>query len=94
MLSDANFGKFTIQTGLLFRDSTFLSKVLLNSEVWHSRTKVKREDIDVTDKILLRNILQAHCKTGLEWIYADWRKLNPESPYSDKTPDVPVECTQ
>ena len=35
MLSDANFGQFTIQTGLLFRDSTLLSKVLLNSELWH-----------------------------------------------------------
>ena len=49
---------------------------MLNSEVWHSLTKVQIEDLEVTDKILLRNILQAHCKTGLEWIYADCGKLN------------------
>ena len=76
MLRDVNFGKFTVQTGLLFRDSTFVSKVLLNSEVWHSVTKVQIEDLEVVDKILLRNILQAHSKTGLEWIYADCGKLN------------------
>ena len=76
MLSDVNFGKFTVQTGLLFRDSTFVSKVLLNSEVWHSVTKVQIEDLEVIDKILLRNILQAHSKTGLEWIDADCGKLN------------------
>jgi hypothetical protein len=53
-----------------------VSKVLLNSEVWHSVTKVQIEDLEVVDKILLRNILQAHSKTGLEWIYADCGKLN------------------
>ena len=76
MLSDANFGKFTVQTGLLFRDSNFVSQVLLNSEVWHSVTKVQIEELEVINKILLRNILQAQSKTGLEWIYADCGKLN------------------
>ena len=66
MLSDANFGKFTVQTGILFRDSTFVSKVLLNSEVWHSMTKVQIEDLEVIDKILFRNILQAHSKLNLK----------------------------
>ena len=61
-----NFGKFKIQTGLLLRDTTFTSKMLLNTEVWHSITKTKVEEIEVTDRILLRNILNAHCKTGLE----------------------------
>ena len=76
MLSDVNFGKFTVQTGLLFRDSNFVSQVLLNSEVWHSVTKVQIEELEVINKILLRNILQAQSKTGLEWIYADCGKLN------------------
>ena len=74
MLSDVNFGKFTVQTGLLFRDSNFVSQVLLNFELWHSVTK--KLELEVTDKILLRNILQAHSKTGLEWIYANCGKLN------------------
>ena len=76
MLSDVNFGRFTVQTGLMFRDSIFLSKMLLNSEVWHSVTKLQVEDLEIVDKILLRNILNAHSKTGLEWIYADCGKLN------------------
>jgi hypothetical protein len=29
----------------------------------------------VIDRILLREILHAHCKTGLEWIYADSGKF-------------------
>ena len=76
LLNDANFGKFSVQTGLLLRDSTFVSKVLLNSEVWHSLTKSQINDLEVIDRILLRDVLKAHCKTGLEWIYADTGKLN------------------
>ena len=72
---------------------TFLSKVLLNSEVWHSLTTFQIEDLEVTDKILLTNILQAHCKTGLEWIYADCGKLNLKA-LIQITPDVPVAHTQ
>ena len=75
-LNDANFGKFFLQSGLVLRDTVFVSKVLLNSEVWHSLTKSQIEDLEVIDRILLRDILKAHCKTGLEWIYADTGKLN------------------
>ena len=68
LLRDANFVKYTIQTGLLLRDTTFTSKMLLNTEVWHSITKSQLEDLEVIDRILLRNILNAHSKTGLEWL--------------------------
>ena len=76
MLSEINFGRFTIQTGLIFRDSIFMSKILLNSEVWHSVTKSQIEELEVIDRILLRNILNAHSRTGLEWIYADCGKFD------------------
>ena len=79
LINDANFGKFKIQTGLLLRDTTFTSKILLNSEVWHAVTKTQVEDLEVTDRILLRNILNAHSKTGVEWLYADSGKLNLKS---------------
>ena len=75
LLNNANFGKFAVQTGLLIRDSTFVSKTLLNSEVWHSLTKSQIEDLEVIDRIMLREILHAHCKTGLEWIDADSGKF-------------------
>ena len=75
-LQDIEYGQFKIQTGLIMRDSIVTSKMLLNSEVWHSVTKSQLEELEIVDKILLRHILNAHAKTGLEWIYADTGKLN------------------
>ena len=75
-LSDVNYGRYMLQTGLLMRDSIFVSKMLLNSEVWHSVTKSQLEELEIVDKILLRHLLNAHSKTGLEWIFADTGKLN------------------
>ena len=56
MLNDGNFGKYAIQTGLVLRDTTFTSKVLLNSEVWHSLTKLQIESLEIVDRRLMRNI--------------------------------------
>ena len=53
--------------------------MLLNSEVWHSVTKSQIEEIDVIDRILLRQILNAHSKTAVEWIYSETGKLNHKS---------------
>ena len=79
MLNDANFGRFKIQTGLIMRDSIFVSKVLLNSEVWHSLTKSQVENLEIVDRLLLRHTLNAHSKTGVEWLYCDTGKLNLKS---------------
>ena len=76
MLSDGNFGKYTIPTGLILRDTNFNSKVLLNSEVWHSLTKNQVENLEIMDRRLIRKVLNAHCKTSLEWLYSDTGKLN------------------
>ena len=34
--------------------------------VWHSVTKSQLEELGIVDKILLRHLLSAHSKTGLE----------------------------
>ena len=65
-----------VQTGLMMRDSIFTSKILLNSEVWHSVTKSQLEQLEVIDRMLLRQVLSAHSKTGLEWIMSDTGKLD------------------
>ena len=62
MLNDGNFGKYEIQTGLILRDTNFASKVLLNSEVWHSLTKMQIENLEIIDRRLVRKILNAHCE--------------------------------
>ena len=76
LIKEVSFGKFEIQIGLIMKDSIFMSKMLLNSEVWHSVTKSQIEELEVIDRILLRYILNGHSKTGLEWLYADTGKLN------------------
>ena len=58
------------------RDSIFTSKILLNSEVWHSVTKSQLEQLEVIDRMLLRQVLSAYSKTGLEWIMSDTGKLD------------------
>ena len=55
------------------------SKILLNSEVWHSVTKAQIEELEVIDRILFRNILKAHIKTGIEWFYSECGKLDIKS---------------
>ena len=67
MLSEVKYGRFTIQTGMIFGDSIFMSKVLLNSDVWHSVTRYQIEELEQIDRILFRNILDAHSKTVIEW---------------------------
>ena len=79
LVKDVSFGKFEVQIGLILRDSIFGSKMLLNSEVWHSVTKSQIDEIEVIDRILLRHILNAHSKTAVEWLYADTGKLNIKS---------------
>ena len=76
MMKDISMGKFTIQIGLIFRDSIFVSKMLLNSEVWHNLTQSQVNDLEKVDRILLRHTLDAHSKTGIEWLYCDTGKLN------------------
>ena len=78
-LKDVGFGRFDIQTGLLMRDSIFGSKMMLNSEVWHAVTKAQINELEVIDKILLRQVLNSHSKTALEWIYSDTGKLDLKS---------------
>ena len=76
MMSEISMGTFSIQIGLILRDSIFLSKMLLNSEVWQSSTKIQIEELEKVDRILLRHVLNAHSKTAVEWLYADMGKVN------------------
>ena len=79
MISEGNFGKYAIQTGLILRNTNFTSRMLLNSEVWHSLTKVQINNLEIMDRRLLRKILNAHSKTSLEWLYSDTGQLDLKS---------------
>ena len=75
LVKSVGFGRFDIPTGLLMRETIFGSKMLLNSEVWHSVTKSQIEEMEIIDRNLLRQILGAHSKTAIEWLYVDTGKL-------------------
>ena len=79
LLKDMSMGKFGIQIGLILRDSIFVSKMLLNSEVWYCVTQSQIRELEKIDRILFRYILGAHSKTAIEWLYADTGRLNMES---------------
>ena len=66
LLKCVGFGRFDVPTGLLMRDTIFVSKMLLNSEVWHSITKSQIDELEIIDRNLIRQILNAHSKTGIE----------------------------
>ena len=76
LMKDVSMGKYTIQIGLIFRDTMFVSKMLLNSEVWHCLTQSQVQELEKLDRILIRHVFDAHSKTGLEWLYLDAGKLN------------------
>ena len=78
-MSEISVGKFNIQIGLLLRNSIFLSKMLLNSEVWCNLTKYQIEELEKVDRMLIRHILNAHSKTSIEWLYADTGIFNIKS---------------
>ena len=71
LMKDISLGKFTMQIRLILRDSIFLSKMLLNSEVWHSVTKSQIEELEIVDRMLVRYTLNAHSKYVLEWTKED-----------------------
>ena len=68
-----------IQIGLILRNSIFISKMLLNSEVWNSITKYQLDDMEKVDRFLLKHTLGAHSKASIEWLHADTGTLNLKS---------------
>ena len=56
LMNEISVGKFRIQIGLILRNSIFLSKMLLNSEVWYSLTKYEIEELEKVDIILIRHM--------------------------------------
>ena len=56
------------------RETIFVSKLLLNSELWHSVTNSQAEELEIIDRNIIRQILNVCCKTGIEWLYIETGK--------------------
>ena len=57
------------------RQAWFLNSVLFNSEVWQKTNKGDICELEKVDNMLLRNILNAHMKTPLEFLHLETATL-------------------
>ena len=74
-LSEIGIGYGYVKIGLIFRDATLKSKLLLNSEVWHGLTNKQVEMLEDMDKIYIRRLLNSHSKVAIECLYFEIGKM-------------------
>ena len=70
------FGHRRVEVGLMLRDAMFVNGVLTNSEAWYSITKKNIKELEVMDRLLIKNITGAHAKTQNEFLYLKIGALN------------------
>ena len=72
------FGCRRVEVGIMLRNAMFVNGVLCNSEGWHTISKKHIEELEVTDRSLLRYITGAHVKTQHLFLYLETGVLNME----------------
>ena len=71
ILKEVNLGNFHFETGLLLRESLFLSSMLVNSETWVNIAKEEIEIMESLDRILMRRILEILTSTPKPSLYLE-----------------------
>ena len=71
ILEDIPFGKNYFEVAKLFRNSLFLSSLLLNSEVWYGLSMKEIEIFEHLDLILLKRILETPKSTPNTGVYLE-----------------------
>ena len=64
-------GKHRTKVVLELRQAWFLNSVLLNMESWHNLKDQQLKELKVIDQYLLRQILGAHSKVPVEFLYLE-----------------------
>ena len=67
-----------IKVGLELRQSWFINAFFLNSEAWHNVLKKDMDPIISLDKYLLRQIVGAHSKVAIEYLYLETATIPPD----------------
>ena len=70
-LDDICFGKFHFVVANIFRETLFLSSLLLNSEAWYSIDKKSIEELEKVDNILLKKILELPSSTPAAFVHLE-----------------------
>ena len=76
VLETVSFGKSYFKIAISLREAMFLSTVMTNMEVWYGVSKAEVEELEMLDRILLRNILRLPRSTPTEFLYLETGCLN------------------
>lgn len=71
MIKELPIGQLRTKIGLILRDAWLVNGTLYNSEVWHGITRNTIRPLESVDQHLLRQLLGAHGKTPLEFLYLE-----------------------
>ena len=71
LLKELPIGSLRTQIGLILRDAWFVNGTLYNSEAWHGMSTNTMKPLEAVDQYLLRQLLGAHAKTPLEFLYLE-----------------------
>ena len=71
LIKELPIGQLRTQIGLILRDAWLVNGTLYNSEIWHGINKNTIKPLESIDQHLLRQLLGAHAKTPLEFLYLE-----------------------
>ena len=71
VIGKISLGKHYFKIATLLRESTFLSSILNNSEVWYKLTKGEVEELEILDRTLLKRILSVPDSTPTAALYLE-----------------------
>ena len=71
ILNEVSFGQYYYQMGTILRSTLVMSSMLLNSEAWVNLLEQNISDLEATDRILLRRVLNAPLSTGIPALYLE-----------------------
>ena len=71
ILESVSLGKHYFKMAVLLRETLFLNSILTNTETWYGLTKTNIENLEMVDKILLRNILSTGRNTPIPMLYLE-----------------------
>ena len=71
LLDDICLGQYYFETAIRLRESSLVSGMLFNSEIWYDLKENEMRELEEIDEALLRKILNAHSKTPIEALYLE-----------------------
>ena len=67
ILNEISYGYQYIEIGLVHRESTLLSKILLSAESWHNLFLYQIEKLEEVDLSYFKQLFNSHSKTATEF---------------------------